>query len=326
MTMRAAVSARYGPPDLIEIRQAPKPEPKADEVLIKVHATTVSRSDCGMLRGYPLFARLFIGLRRPNCTVLGMDFAGTVAAVGADVTSYTVGERVFGLSPGAYGAHAEYLCVPETGAISLMPEGARFDEVVACEGVWYAKSNLNAFGLKPGHTILIYGASGAIGVAAVQLAKFYGADVTAVVATQHMELAKSLGADRVIDYTAEDFTAIGATFDFVLDAVGKTTFFRCRKLLTPTGTFAATDLGPWYQNLLLSLWFSITGAGRVIFPLPTNSAASVDFLKARMEAGEFHAVVDRHYPLEDIVEAYRYVETAQKTGIVVIDVSSADAS
>ena len=322
--MKAVVNTRYGSPDVLEIRQAPKPEPKAGEVLIRVHATTVSRTDCGMLRARPFFIRLGIGLLRPNCTILGMDFAGEVEAVGPQVTSFKPGARVFGLSPDDYGAHAEYLCVPENGAIAAMPAGLRFDEAVVCEGAWYADTNLKRFGLRPGHKILIYGASGAIGAAAVQLAKSYGAEVTAVVATRHLDLVKSLGADRVVDYTAEDFTQIGETFDFVLDAVGKATFFRCRRLLRSGGVFAATDLGPWWQNPILAIWSSITGSNRVVIPLPKSSKAFVDFLKARMEAGEFRAVIDRKYPPEAITDAYRYVETGQKTGIVVINVTPAD--
>jgi NADPH:quinone reductase-like Zn-dependent oxidoreductase len=324
--MKAVINARYGPPDVLEIRQVPKPEPKSAEVLIRVYATTVSRTDCGMLRPYPWFVRLVAGLRRPKRTILGMDFAGEVEAVGADVTSFKPGDRVFGLSPDVYGAHAEYLCVPEKGAIATMPAGTRFSEAVVCEGTWYADTYLQAFRLKAGHSILIHGASGAIGAAAVQLAKSYGARVTAVVATRHLDLVRSLGAERVVDYTAEDFTQIGETFDFVFDAVGKTTYFRCRQLLKPDGVFAATDLGPWCQNPLLTIWSSISGSHRVIFPLPLSSKAKafVEVLKTRMEAGEFRAVIDREYPIEAIADAYRYVETGHKTGIVVINVRPAD--
>ena len=322
--MKAVVCTRYGPPDVLEIRQVPKPEPKAGEVLVRVHATTVSRTDCGVLRAHPFFARLFTGLLRPKHTILGMDFAGEVEAVGTGVSSLQPGERVFGMSPDGPGAHAEYLCVPEKGAIAAMPAGAGFDETVVCEGAWYANNCLKKLDLKPGHTILIYGASGAIGTAAVQLAKYYGAEVTAVVATRHLDLVKSLGADRAVDYTAEDFTRIGETFDFVFDAVGKTTYFRCRRLLKPSGVFAVTDLGPGWQNIPLAIWSSITGSNRVVLPLPKDAEAFVDFLKARMEANEFRAVIDRAYPLEEIAEAYRYVETAQKTGIVVINVTPPD--
>jgi len=164
--MKAVVNARWGSPDVLEIRQVPKPEPKAGEVLIRVHATTVSRTDCGMLRPHPVWVRLFAGLLRPKRTILGMDFAGEVEAVGIGVTLFKPGDRVFGLSPDVYGAHAEYLCVPETGAIAVMPAGVRFGEAVVCEGAWYADTYLKGFRIKPGHRILIYGASGAIGTAA----------------------------------------------------------------------------------------------------------------------------------------------------------------
>lgn len=267
-----------------------------------------------------------MGLFRPKWTVLGMDFAGTVESVGADVTLFKPGERVFGLSPDHFGAHAEFLCVPEIGAIATLPSGTRFNEVVVCEGAWYAHTYLQRFGVKSGHKILIYGASGAIGTAAVQLAKSYGAEVTAVVAARHLDLVRSLGADNLVDYTAEDFTQIDETFDFVFDAVGKTTYFRCRRLLTPDGIFSASDLGPWWQNLFLAAWSSITGSGRVVLPMPKDSETSVGYLKGLMESGKFRAVVDREYPFEAIADAYRYVETAQKTGIVVINVRSARAS
>jgi NADPH:quinone reductase-like Zn-dependent oxidoreductase len=321
--MKAVISARYGSPDVLEIRQVPKPEPGAGEVLLRVHATTVSRTDCGMLRPHPPFVRLAAGLLRPKRTILGLDFAGEVEAVGASVTAFKPGDHVFGLSPDVYGAHAEYLCVPERGAMAAMPAGTRFGQAVVCEGAWYADTYLQAFHLHAGHSILIYGASGAIGTAAVQLAKSAGAKVTAVVATRHLDLVTSLGADRAVDYTAQDFTQIEETFDFVFDAVGKTTYLRCRRLLKPAGVFAATDLGPWGQNPLLAVWSTITGSHRVVFPLPQSSQARalVEHLKARIEAGEFRAVIDREYPLAAIADAYRYVQTQRKTGIVVVNVS-----
>lgn len=318
--MKAAVNERYGPPGGVEICDIPKPEPSAGEVLVKVHATTVSRTDCGMRRGHPFFIRAFSGLLRPKITVLGMDFAGAVEAAGSGVKSFKPGDRVFGLSPDSYGAHAEYLCVPENGPIATMPATLRYAEAVLCEGAWYANTYLHDFNLKPGHSILIYGASGAIGTAAVQLAKSYGAEVTAVASAEHMDLVRSLGADHAVDYTAGDFTKIDRTYDFVLDAVGKTSFFECRPLLKPDGRFSATDLGPWWQNMWLPIWMSIKGSRRVTFPMPKCSKAVIEFIKARIEAGELRAVIDRVCRLDDIVETYRYVETAKKTGIVVIQV------
>ena len=319
--MKAAVNTRYGSPDVIEIRDVLKPEPATDEVLVRVYATTVGRTDCGQLRAHPFFVRALTGLRRPKRTILGFDFAGEVEAVREGVKAFKPGDRVFGLSPGGYGGHAEYLCVPEAGTIAAMPAGIGFDEAVVGEGALYANSNLQALRVGPGHKILIYGASGAIGTAAVQLARWYGAEVTAVVDTSHLELARSLGAHRVVDYTAEDLTQIGTTFDFIFDAVGKASYFRYRGLLKPGGVFATTDFGPRNQNLPLLIWGGITRRRRVILGLPNSSKAFVGFLAARLQAGELRAVIDREYPLEKIADAYRYVETGQKTGIVVVNVS-----
>ncbi|MEO8541187.1 MAG: NAD(P)-dependent alcohol dehydrogenase [bacterium] len=320
--MKAAVYRHYGSPSVLQVRDVPRPEPGANEVLIRVHATSVSRTDCGYLRAHPFFIRLMTGLRRPKRTVLGMDFAGEVEALGAGVTSFAAGDRVFGIAPGDRGAHAEYICVPEGGAVAVIPPGLNFDAAVACEGALYADSCLRSIGLRAGQSILIYGASGAIGTAAVQLAKSYGAQVTAVVATRHIELATSLGADKVIDYTKEDFTERGQTFDFVLDAVGKTTYHHCRKLLNSRGVFAATDLGPWGQTVFLSWWFAILKSRRVVIPFPRDRKAFVDFLADEMKQDKFRAVIDRHYPIESIADAYRYVERGEKTGIVVINVVS----
>ncbi len=320
--MRAAVSARYGSPDIIEIRDVPKPVPAAEEVLIKVRATTVSRTDCGMLEPHPFFIRIAAGLFRPKLTILGMDFAGTVESVGAGVSRYKIGDPVFGMSAETFGAHAEYICVPVDGQIAHMPSGVAFNEAVVCEGAWYADTNLRWLGVEAGQSILIYGASGAIGVAAVQLSRARGADVTAVVGTRHLELATSLGANRVIDYTAEDFTQIDDTFDAVLDAVGKTTYGRCRKLMKPTARFSATDLGPWWQNIFLSVWHRLIGSRRVNIPFPVSRQDFVGDMSKLMGSGALRAVVDRTYPLADIAEAYRYVSQGQKTGVVVIDLGS----
>ncbi|WP_372786037.1 NAD(P)-dependent alcohol dehydrogenase [Phenylobacterium sp.] len=324
--MRAAVVTRYGSPDVVTVCDAPKPAPAAGEVLIRVHAATVNRSDCGELQPR-VIGRLLFGLRRPRRTIFGMDVAGVVEAVGAGVMAFKPGDRVFGMCPfRTNGAHAEYVCIAETGPIGLMPAHTPFADAVVCEGAYYADSGLKKFRVGPGHRILIYGASGAIGSAAVQLAKAYGAHVTAVVATRHLELARSLGADRVVDYTAEDFSRIGERFDFVLEAVGKTSFWRYRRLLKPEGTFMATDMGPWGQYLPLLLWSAIAKNNRVVVPLPPRGGghAFVAFLKARMEAGQFRGVIDRSYPLDAIAEAYRYVETGQKAAIVVIEVAADD--
>jgi NADPH:quinone reductase-like Zn-dependent oxidoreductase len=321
--MKAAVITRYGSPEAIKIRDAPKPVPAAGEALIRVHATTVNRTDCGELRPR-ILGRLLYGLLRPRRTIFGLDFAGVIEAVGDEVTSLKPGDRVFGMCPSRKnGAQAEYVCIPEKGPIAIMPANTRFGEAVVCEGAFYANSGLRKFHVGPGHKILVYGASGAIGSAALQLAKALGAEVTAVVATRHLELVKSLGADRAIDYTAEDFSCVGEKFDFVFEAVGKTSFFRYRKLLKPKGTFMATDIGPWGQYLPLMIWSAIAQNHRVVLPLPPRGSgrAFVEFLRARIEAGQFRAVIDRRYSLDAIADAYRYVGTGQKVGIVVINVA-----
>jgi len=308
----------------MEIRQLPKPAPAANEVLVRVHAATVNRTDCGELR-HPLFERLVVARGLAPRAVLGLDFAGEIESTGAGVSAYKPGDRVFGMCPrGGNGAQAEYLCMPETGAIAAMPSTTPFDQAPVCEGAYYAWSSVSKFCVSPGCKALIYGASGAIGTAAVQLAKYCGAHVTAVVATRHLDMAASLGADRVIDYATPEFRELGKTFDFVLDAVGKMTVFQWRRLVKPDGFFAITDLGPWGQEVPFLLWSAITRNGKVSVPLPRRGRAQefVNFLKERMEAGQFRGVVDRKYPLDAIADAYRYVLTGQKAGIVVIDVQA----
>ncbi|MGH1361221.1 MAG: NAD(P)-dependent alcohol dehydrogenase [Burkholderiaceae bacterium] len=325
--MKAVVNTRYGSPDVLAFREVPIPEPGDNELLIKVQATTVSRTDSGTLRAQPpLLGRLMTGLWRPRHTILGIDFAGIVETTGKQVTHFKPGDRVFGLSDKHYGAHAEYLCLPETGALAMMPSGLGFNDAVLCEGAWYADTYLRRFDVGPGHELLIYGGSGAIGTAAIQLAKAYGARVTTVVSTRHLALADSLGADVVIDHTAQDFTRLDQRFDFVLDAVGKTTYFKCRSLLKPGGVYSATDLGPWWQNLFLALWFSATGSGRVVMPMPECSQSLIEHFRQLMQQGQLRAVIDNVYALDDIVPAYIYVESGRKTGIVVVSNTPASTS
>lgn len=313
---------RYGGPEVVEIRQVPKPVPSEDEVLVAVYTTTVGRSDCGRRSAHPrLLARWLYGRLKPGRTILGMEFAGEVEAVGKDVTLFKPGDRVFGMVRyRETGANADYVCVSEKGYIATIPEGLPFEQAVLCEGAFYAQPCLAKLNVKSGEKLLIYGASGAIGTAALQFAKAVGARVTAVVDTRHLELVKSLGAERAVDYTKEDFTRIGETFDGLFDAVGKTTFMRCRRLLKPKAMFVGTDMGPYGQTLLLTAWRALTGFGRVTVPVPKRDPGFIKFLKAHIEAGQLRAVIDRRYPLEAIADAHRYVDTGQKTGIVVIDV------
>ncbi len=242
--MKAATIARYGSPGVIEVRDIPAPMPGLDEVLVRVHATTVNRTDCGELL-HPTLIKLLTGGGRSRRKILGMDFAGTVEAVGASASRFKPGDRVYGMCPFSNdGTQADYFCMAETGPIAQMPSNLRFDQAVVCEGAFYANPIIEHFALKPGHTILIYGASGAIGTAALQLAKDRGAEVVAVVPGRHRELVLSLGADLVVDYTTDEFDQLGRSFDFVLDAVGKLGIRRWRRWLKPGGVFAATDRGP----------------------------------------------------------------------------------
>jgi NADPH:quinone reductase-like Zn-dependent oxidoreductase len=325
--MQAAVRTRYGPPDVVRISEVDTPAIGADGVLVKVHATTVNRTDCGARAAKPFFWRLFAGLRRPRVTVLGCEFAGVVEAVGGGVTSFTVGDRVFGFSGNSFGAHAEYVSVPADGWLAAIPANVTFEEAApSTEGAQYALSFVRAAEVRPGQDILVYGATGAIGSAAVQLLKSAGATVTAVCGTGNMELVRGLGADRVVDYLVEDFTKDEQTYDAVFDAVGKSSFGRCKRLLKPRGIYLSSDLGPLSQNPVLSLVTplfggKLFGGKRVMFPLPKRDGREIiRYFKELIESGEFRPVIDRTYPLEQIVEAYRYVESGQKLGNVVIRV------
>jgi NADPH:quinone reductase-like Zn-dependent oxidoreductase len=321
--MRAAVSSRYGPPEVVRVGEVEKPAVKDNQLLVKVHATTVNRTDCGVRAAKPFLYRLFVGLRQPRLTVLGNEFAGEVEAVGGGVRSFAPGDKVFGFNPSKFGAHAEYVAVPEHGSVATMPGNLTYEEAApGTEGAHYALSGIRSARVQAGQDVLVYGATGAIGSAAVQILVSLGAKVTAVCPGAHKELVMGLGADRVIDSTAEDFTRDIQTYDLVMDAVGKSSFARCRQLLKPRGIYLSTDLGPLSQNPVMALVTPLFGGRRVMFPIPTqrDPAAVMRYLKDLMESGAFKPVIDRRYPLDQIVEAYRYVETGQKVGNVVITV------
>jgi NADPH:quinone reductase-like Zn-dependent oxidoreductase len=317
--VRAVVHDRYGPPEVVRVEEVARPVPKDDEVLVRVHATTVTRTDCGWRGAEPFFSRFFTGLRRPKQRVLGMEFAGTVEAVGAAVADFAVGDQVFGVK--GFGAHAEYLCIPAGAALAHKPAAMSFAEAAAvCDGATIALTCLRAAGVRDGQSVLVYGASGSIGTAAVQLAKHLGAVVTAVCNTKNVELVRSLGADEVVDYLHEDFTKNGTTYDVVFDAVGKHSFRRSRRSLKPGGVYVETDLGFMWHVPPLALATRWIGDKRVTLPIPKYTKENVLFMKELIEMGAYRAVIDRIYPLEDVVEATRYVETQQKTGNVVLTV------
>lgn len=318
-TMKAIIHARYGPPEVAQLMEVRKPSPKNHEVLIKVHAATVNRTDCGFRSAEYFVSRFFSGLFRPRNKTLGCEFAGVVEAIGNQVNSFRVGDKVVGYNDTQFGAHAEYMTLPEKSAMTTMPSNLTFEEAAPlCEGAHYALCNIKAAKVKSGDKVMVYGATGAIGSAAVQLLKYFDIHVTAVCATKHMPLIQSLGADKVIDYTKEDFTQTPETFDFVFDAVGKSSFAQCKNLLHSKGVYISTELGKRGANIFLALTTPMMGGKKVLFPIPTITKEDVVFLKTLAEEGHFKPVIDRKYPLEDIVAAYKYVETGQKVGNVVI--------
>ena len=325
--MRAVVHDRYGPPDVLRVADVERPVPGEDQVLVKVHATTVTQTDCHIRRADPFFWRFFAGLRRPRRRILGVELAGEVEAVGASVSEFAVGDHVFGASPGVFGAHAEFVCLRASGALAHKPADLSFEEAAAvCDGSYQALACLREADVKEGQRIVVYGASGSLGTAAVQLAKYYGAHVTAVCNTKNVELVRSLGADVVVDYLRDDYTRNGERYDAVIDAVGKHSFFRCRRALKPGGVFVATELGVlMVENLVLAQATKLVGDRRVRFSLGRHSKADVVLLKELIEAGRYRPVVDRTYPLEDVVQATRYVETGQKTGNVVLTLNGGAA-
>ena len=318
--MRAVVHDRYGPPDVLRVDEVERPVPEDDQVLVRVHATTVTRTDCAIRAAHPFPWRFFAGLLRPRRKILGIELAGEVEAVGAAVREFKVGDHVFGGSAGRFGAHAEYICMRESAPLAHKPAAMSFEEAAAvCDGVVQALGCLRTAGLRPGQRILVFGASGSVGTAAVQLAKYYDAHVTAVCNTKNVELVRSLGADEVVDYLQEDYTRNGETYDVIVDAVGKHSFGQCRRSLKPGGVFVPTELGRlMVENLLLTPLTKRVGDRRVKFGIAKYSKQDVLFLKSLIEEGRYRAVIDRSYPLEDVVEATRYVETQQKTGNVVL--------
>jgi NADPH:quinone reductase-like Zn-dependent oxidoreductase len=317
--MKAVVHNRYGPPDVLRLEDVERPVPGAGEVLVRVLATTVNQTDCHMRRARPFVWRLMLGLRRPKRRILGMEFAGEVAAVGEGVTEFDVGDRVFGIRN--FGSNAEFVCVKESSPLARMPEGLTFEEAAAlCDGAFQGLAALRRGNVGERTRLLVYGASGSCGTAAVQLGRHFGAHVTAVCNTKNVDVVRSLGADEVIDYTKDDFAENGETYDVILDAVGKQSFFHSRSSLRPGGSYVATDR---MINVVLLLWTRWFGKRKVVFGMPRLTKENVQFVKELVEAGEYRAVIDRHYPLEDVVEATRYVESWQKTGNVVLTVNGA---
>ena len=317
--MKAVVHDRYGPPEILRIADVERPIPKEDEVLVRVRATTVTRTDTGLRSAEFFVSRFFTGLLRPRHPVLGLEFAGVVEDLGSTVTEFFVGDRVFGVRSGA---HAEYVCVREQGALARIPDGISFEEAApACDGAALALACLRKAGLLEGKSVLVYGASGAVGTAGVQLAKHFGAHVTAVCNGKNVGLVRSLGADDVLDYEQEDFARSGRTYDVVFDSVGKLSYPRARRSLKPGGLMVGTDPGRLWHLPVLALLTKWIGHKRVGMGVTRHSKEDVRLIQELLESGRYRPVIDRTYPLEDVVEAARYVETGQKTGNVVLTVA-----
>jgi len=323
--MKAVVYTRYGTPDVLDIKEVETPTPKDNEILIKIYATTVNRTDYATINAIPFFARIVTGLFRPKRHIPGTEFAGIVEQLGKDVTDTKIGDKVFGFFDMSPGAQAQYIAIDEKLTVKI-PENISYQQAAAsCEGAHYAYCSIKRINLKKGQNALVYGASGAIGSAALQLLKHFGLNVTAVVSTRHIDLMTSLGADKIIDFTRTDFTKDDQQYDFVFDSVGKSSFRKCFKLLKPGGVYLSSDLGFLGQNIFLPLITPvirpILGNRKTIFPFPDDIRGSLLLIKDLIEKGEFKAVIDREYPLEKIVEAYKYVGEKHKTGSVVITVN-----
>ena len=317
--MKAIVYTEYGPPEVAKLIEVSKPVPKDDEVLIRVCASTVNRTDSGIRSAVYFISRFWSGLLRPRYQILGCEFAGIIEEIGKDVITFKNGDNVFGYNDQTFGGHAEFLTISENDAVTTLPNNLTFEEAAPItEGAHYALNSIRASKLKKGQNVLVYGATGAIGSAAVQLLKHFGINVTAVCNSKNVELLKSLGADMVIDYQTQDFTKTENKFHFIFDAVGKSSFKQCKPLLTKEGVYISTELGKNAENVFFALTTPIWGGKKVLFPIPTINKADVIFLKELVEKGEYKPVIDRHYKLDQIVEAYKYVETGQKTGNVVI--------
>jgi NADPH:quinone reductase-like Zn-dependent oxidoreductase len=320
--MKAAIRIKYGPPaDVLSIKEIEKPTPKEDEVLIKVYASSANRSDYHVLTGKPFFMRFFTGLFKPRLTVIGSDFAGQVEAIGSAVKNFKVGDRVMGFGGViCIGSHTEYITFSESEGIVLMPDNNSYEQAAGClEGTYYAAAAINE--LKPiaGQKALVYGATGAIGSADVQILKYYGLYVTAVCATEHVDLVKSLGADKVIDYKTQDFTKDEERYDYVFDAVDKTGFLKCKKLLKKNGIYTSSG---GFEYLLWNLITKITGGKKVLFIVPKDIKGNLEFIKQMIEEGKFRPLIDKVFPLDKIAEAFTYVGTHQKIGNVIIKINS----
>lgn len=323
--MKAIIHKKYGPPTVAYLADVAKPQPTDDELLIKVYASTVNRTDTGYRSAEYVISRLFSGLLKPKNPILGCEFSGVVESIGKNVLGFKIGDQVFGYNDKTFGGHAEYVTIAHNAAVAIAPKNISLHDAAAItEGAHYALDIIRAAKVKSRQEVLVYGATGAIGSSAVQLLNYFGANVTAVCNTKNVELVKNLGAKKVIDYQQSDFTKFNYIFDFVFDAVGKSSFGACKPLLNKNGIYISTELGKNGQNIFLALkHWAFKSRKKVLFPIPPDlSQEDICFLKDLVESNRFKPVIDSYRNLEDIVEVYAYVDSAQKVGNVVLKISN----
>ncbi|MFC4094626.1 NAD(P)-dependent alcohol dehydrogenase [Euzebyella saccharophila] len=318
--MKALCYSKYGRPrDIFTIKDVPIPKIESNEILVQVKATTVNRTDEGLVTARYYISRFFTGFTQPKKQSPGTDFAGVITEIGENVKHFKVGDRVFGFNDEILSSHSQFLAIEENDSLLHMPISLDFVTAAACcEGAHYALNCINKMQLKKGQKVLVNGGTGAIGSAAIQILKSRGLIIVATAATEHLQLVKNLGAETVIDYTQEDFTEYPDTFDLVLDAVGKSSFRKCKKLLAPKGVYISTELGTGGANIFLALFMPLLGRKKVIFPIPSNIKDSLSTMKVLVEKEQFHPLIDKIYPFEKIIDAYEYVSSGQKVGNVVI--------
>jgi NADPH:quinone reductase-like Zn-dependent oxidoreductase len=323
--MKAAIYKHYGSPEVMQVLDLETPKPKPNELLVRVHGASVSRTDTGFRSAEYVVSRFWTGLIKPKCQVLGSDFSGVVEEIGSDVKRFKKGDKIFGFNDKTFGGYAQFLCIDENAAMANAPSNLSLVDCAAIpEGAHYALNNIRAAKVSEGQNVLVYGATGAIGSSAVQLLKYFGAYVTAVSNTKNVELVKQLGADEVIDYQTQDFTQTNTKFDLVFDAVGKSSIGQCRKIMKDQSIYVSTELGKYGQNIWRALFASFLGKRKVIFPMPVATIADMVFLAKLVQDGHFKPVIDRYYSLDQIVEAHRFVQSAQKTGNVVLQIMPKD--
>ena len=319
--MKAITRTAYGGPEVLQFKDVPTPKPKSNELLVRVHASSVNRTDCGILWGKPYLIRAFVGLRKPSHLIPGTDFAGVVQGVGAEVSNFAIGDRVWGFYDQGLQSHAEYMVIASNGPVAKIPDGISYSDAAASgEGAHYALNYILSQKMQAHHRVLLNGGTGAIGSAAIQILKDLGAYVVATSPTAHVEKVKALGADKVIDFEKEDFTQCGEQFDFVFDSVGKSEWKKCKPLFLPGGAYISSELGPGAENLYLP-FLTTFSQKKMRFPLPKDCKRSVNYLTNLLAKGAFKPLIDKTVKPEEFAEVYTYVSSGKKIGNVLLDFS-----